>query len=587
MADVPGALLDISPIPAPPSPSPNNKGRTIVPKKRATGAFTYGMAAQVGGSFGAGAGPGPPINTPTDHPGELREATPGDTWFNAVHLLPRDPGIQFGNIVTTVSAEFEIFNAFRVSSDLTNVVNNAGAGVTIPNLPGLPATQGAFTSLLDPASTRFTPVKLSVEATPDGPSTFDNTIDFTWGPGGVLMLRVSGQRIVFVPAEWERPFTEVMEFRTSVLRKFSGADQRISERKQPRQILNVKYRSSDLQMRELRILMFDWQGRQFAVPLWQERMKLTQAASATSTVNVTSTADLDLRVGGLAAVFKDSRTFDVLEVNTVNPNSIVFASPVSNSYDVGDLVMPVRTAYVNGDIEGQRWPVTLEDLDVQWLVSDNDTGALTGDTTPFNTYNSKVLLDDCNLLDGETMAQTLSLRVASFDNEVGLVFRDPVWDRNRRSFRKGFHCDTRARIKEVRRLLIALRGRQVSFYMPTFSEDLVATQGITSGTNSLVVENVNYTRFVGTTPREHKKTIRLTFDDDTTEINEVTAAVETSGTEETLTLQNNWTVTKTVSEIVRIEFVELVNLASDAVDIEHERIGRADVFFPVEVVYDV
>lgn len=594
MADFPGAVLDITPTAAPPAPSPMVRGRSIVPKKSAQGEFAYGSAVRLGGAFGAGAGPGPPLGGGANVPGAVREATPGDEWFEKVHLLPRDPGLQFGNIVTTVTGDFEIFNAFRVSSDLTTFVNNAGTGISIPALPALPYTAGAFTSLLDPASVRVNltvsgKVKLQVQADTEGPARFDDTLDFTWGPGGTLMLRVSGNRIVFFAAEPELPIREVLEFGVEILEKFDGTEQRISTRANPRQRWTALYRSTDLQQRELRALMFDWQGRQFGVPLWREATRVTAAITGggTSTANVITTTGSEFRVGGLGAVFTDSRTFDVLTVASTTATSVVFTTAIQASYPVDTLVMPVRTAIIpSGTTDGARFRVNVEDMEITWLSTDNDTGALTGDTTPFGTYNGKVFLeDDCNLVTGDSLENKTRTRVTMVDGGSGIVFQDPVWERNKRSTGWTFLCQTRERLIEVRRLLVDLHGPQTSFYMPSASEDLLVTQALGSGSTAMVIENIGYTKFIQT--REPKRTLRITFTDATDLIRVIQSSVETSATEETLTLDTTWPAARPVSEIARVEFIELVRVARDTIQITHDRAFESRVFFPVTTVHDV
>ncbi|KKL46135.1 hypothetical protein LCGC14_2348610, partial [marine sediment metagenome] len=59
-----------------------------------------------------------------------------------------------------------------------------------------------------------------------------------------------------------------------------------------------------------------------------------------------------------------------------------------------------------------------------------------------------------------------------------------------------------------------------------------------------------------------------------------------SPTIERLTLNTLWPTTRTVSEIRRIEWFELVRFDSDAMGLRYSRIGRASATMPLLRVFD-
>lgn len=300
-------------------------------------------------------------------------------------------------------------------------------------------------------------------------------------------------------------------------------------------------------------------------------------------VNVDNTADVDLRIGGLAVVFQNNWTFDVLQVANKTATTITFASEVQKSFNVDDTVAPVRLALGRATSRSSRPPKNLEEFRLRFTVVDNHTGALTGDTSGFSTFDSLVLLDDCNLIEGSTNIER-RISVTIIDNGVGQPFQEPVWDKNKRAHPKTFSTRSRAELLSVRRLLTALNGPQKSFYIPTFDEDLLVTQDIGSGSDKMTIENIGYTRFVQS--REPKATFRITFTDGSDLERTVQSSTELSVDEEELTLDATWGVTKTVAEIVRVEFYERVRIATPRVRIRHERIGSAKVGMPVVAVFD-
>jgi len=510
----------------------------------------------------------------------------GDIWFEHVHVIQRS--YAFGNILTTITTTIEPYNAYRSARRiLSAVVNNVGIGIELPNLPVLPEIVPPQSSMLVGPTITFSPspptldsvVRLTLRATIEGVASFDSTIDFLWDLG-TTRVDVSGQRVVFLSTEFDG-VEEHLEFLTDVISKRAGKEQRKSPRVHPRQAFRVRHLLSDRDRREMHSILFDWQARSFGLPLWHEGIRTTAAVSIGATnVPVISTSFIDFRVGKLAAIFTDSRTHDVLAITVVNATSLDFLTPTANAYPAGTLVMPVRTVQTVPVIQGSRFPVTLDGFDIEFECTDNVVIGL-ADVSAFSTYNGKVFLDDSNLMRG-TSPHSYFRPMRRIDNETGTLTQTSTWDRSKRGHQKTFHPTTRQALWNLRRLMYALRGRQVSFYIPTFIEDLVITQPITAATAVLTIELIGYAKFVRS--RSPRDTIRVTFTDGTKLIRVVTAAVEVSTTEEQLTVNANWPDNRTVAEITRVEFIELVRLDTDDVTFDHEGVGRARCTVPLQAV---
>jgi len=553
----------------------------------------------IGSVIAAGPGPAFPVAPLTDQgPAFLSEdSSIGGNWFEKVHIEPRTPpALDFGNIISTQEKTFELFSAFRRQTvQLTTFTNNAGAGILIPDLPSLPFPQPPFTSILDPASIRLGPLPLKVQATPDGPATFNNSLDFLYNLGaGTLKLFIKGDRIALITAQPSgrgqgqagSGFDEILEFATNIQAATAGKEKRDSFRKNPRQLINYPFSLDGLDRQLLQALLFEWHQRTFAVPVWWEQVRLTTAivGGATSTADVEDLTFVDMRVGQLAVVFKDNRTFDVIEVLSKTASQVTFISAIQNSYAIGDLVVPVRLAHARPSVQGRRFPVTAEEFIISFRVTDNDTGIPAASTAAFSSFGGKVLLDDCNLIEG-TMSESFERRLFVIDSESGIVSQDSPWDRDKRVHNKGFSIRSRQQLFELRQLLLSIRGQQISFWIPSFAEDLTASQDLVATQNTIDVDNIGYTRFIQ--DRQPKATFRITFTDGTNLVRTITSSVELSGTEERLTLDGTWPVNRMVSEITRIEFYELVRFATDSLRIQHQTIiGRARMTAPVRTVFD-
>ncbi len=513
----------------------------------------------------------------------FEEAGPGLDWFERIHVLPRTK-IDFGNIITTVTSTFELFNAYRrLPVVMTAFVNNAGTGVSIPNLPAIPFSVDPMSSVLDPSSVRLAPVKLSIVVTVDGPPIFDSSLDFFFDTGETPQVLVKGQRIVLVSFEPVLPCSEVLTFKSEVLGHVDGSEQVLALLKDPRQTWNYRYQLETTERQRMLAQIFDWQDNLFAVPVWTEQVRLTANASvAAVSVSVASTTDLDIRLGGMAVVWESSTKFDVVVISSITSTTVGFTTtPLTNSYTTSAFarLIPLRLAFMADSVGSERYPVNLDAYDIRFEVYDNHTGALTPSTSGFSTYNGKVLLDACNVMD-RTKRQQFVRKVTIIDAETGQITQKSTWDKGKRVHEKGFTAHNRAAILALRRLLFSLRGQQVSFYIPTFIDDLTVAANLTLGASTIDITNIGYTRFIKS--RAPKNVFKITFTDGTSLVRVVSSSIEVSTTVERLTLDTTWPANRTVAQISSVQFYELVRFATDQFEIQYPRLGLAQLFAPVK-----
>jgi hypothetical protein len=498
-------------------------------------------------------------------------ATPrgtGEDWFEKIIIVPRS--FDFGIILSVINENVELYNSYRdVSRSWNSYVNNAGAGIVITNLPGLPKVVQGQEGIL-----------LNLQIQLEGPPTIDGNLDFGFDVYTVY-LPLLGQRAVVFPFVPILPLIEKLRFKTDVIEKLDGTEQRIILRDTPRQIFEAAYQLEGHARRYFESIIFDSQGRAVGLPMWHEPSVLqTAIAVDDTTVVVDSTAYADWRVDSHGIVFVDETSYEALEVESYTATTVTFKSPFTNAFPVGAYVMPVRTAYMQQNIPGTRWPRTLQGWNLVFKVFDNDTDL--SDTSAFNTYNSKVLLNEPNLM-GRTLAESMRRRRDEIDSETGTFEINDPWEAGRRSHGKGFFSNTRQRLWEVRQLMHALKGRAISFYLPTFFPDLEPTLALTSSSTILTIRNIGYAKHID--ERQPKDVLQVVLKDGTELTRAISSSSEVDEDTETITVDSQWGQNVALDEIERVNFVEKTRLASDDVTIEHRgALGNAVVMAPTIAV---
>lgn len=515
--------------------------------------------------------------TPVSHLGDVEDRTGYSfDFFEKFHVRPGS--FVLGNLVSTQQIAVVVYSAYRHSTHTWDAfVNNAGAGVTLLNAPSLPTSflpQTGLTNLL-------------LEVGPNGPPHVDTTLDFVFDEMTISPI-IQLDRVVLFDVQPELPYTEVLEFLTEVMTHKDGSEMRPSLRKNPRQLFEWDIIMPEGRERSrIHNLLFDWQARIFGVPQWHEAT-FTSAAVAINdlTINVRSTSFADYRVGGLVLIYTSFSTFDVLELASSTGTTLTFSTPVLHTYGLNVLVMPLRTGRVRPDIGGLRYPSDAAELRIVFQVLDNDCNLAS--TAGWSTYNSKVLLDDLNSLNGSgAMDEGFVRNLVVLDNNTGAPSLSSPWDKGKRRSNKTFHAKGKQAVWSVRQLLHALRGRAVSFYIPTFGKDLTPTANLTSGTSTLTISNVGYARYVR--ERVPLNVIRVVFVNSATTplLREIIGSSEIDGTTEQLTVDSNWPSTFTPAQVKRIEYVELSRFDSDAIRIRYALGDRsARISAPLITVFD-
>ena len=597
-------VVDVAPLPG--------RTDTLSQTFSALGRRLYGLATAQGGEEAdtftdvtPATGPG---TTPTKYTGvAVFEGNGGQQWFEMLHVFPESAAlnpnylegqkITFGSILAQEDREYEIYNAFRdTAATLNTITISIAPGIETPDV-AVSDTIGAQTSLLDPTSTYNsnltsglgTPVRTRLRALQDGLANFDGPVTFDFDIGSIE-LRASGSRIALLTAQYEYPFSEKLLFKTDIIDSADGSEQRIAIRKNPREQYSCVFRLDGVDRQRFQSQIFDWHSNNFGLPLWHESIEVSTAlSSGTDQIQVTGADDVDLRVGGLVVVYQDAFTFDVLTISSVSDTLIETTSTTSNAYAAGVLVMPVRPCRIVGSVRVRTFKYNdLEEFRVIFECTDNNTGAPAGSATNWNpnTHDSKILLDDCNIVGDLSIDTELKREIVVLDNGTGIVSQSSPWAKDKRRSTKGFRAASREATLYLKQLLRAVRGRQVSFYLPTFQGDLTVASDISLGTATMDITNIDYTRFIQS--RQPKATFRITFTDGSSLVRTVQSSADhpTDSTKERLTLDTTWPASRTTDEVERVEFYEQVRFNTDEFSISYQKPGLAKMTAPVIVVFD-
>ncbi len=517
-----------------------------------------------------------PVTQPPQFIGTTGFICPGyeAALYERIHLIPRD--VDLGNVLTQQIFNVEVWNAFIGPQTLDSIVGGqTGVSVDSPVPPGNPpAVFPGRSSFLYQVT-----VNESGPASIDAEFTFDFTIESP-------LLSIVGTRIVAILFEPQKEIVEALDFKTDVLEAYSGKETRIRTRLRPRQLMDMEYLLIDpIERQSFRNHIIGHPGKSFAVPVWFfHRPLLQDVAQGASTIFVDTTSadfrDSTADIQSLVILYRSSSDFEIVQVAVggLAAGQITLELPTQQAHNaINTSVVPLQVMLPKDPI---NWAETGEGVlraKIKWLSEDvTDLAADDGDLTLFNGIP---VLTGFNYID-TSLDESVTSGYELFDNQTGVFVALQRRDTVQLQTVKGFETQTAEDSWDLRKLLYALRGKQRSFYLPSWRSDFTAVSTIGSGDGVITVANADHSRFFD--GAEPFAAIMVLLRDGTQFFRNITDIVSGPGPDqEQISIDTSLGQTVTVAEIRHISYLMKSRLGSDRIKFKHLTSGVVSVRTPV------
>ncbi len=376
------------------------------------------------------------------------------------------------------------------------------------------------------------------------------------------------------PPLWAFPaaqeITEVLEWRTDVLASRAG-EQRIALRPRPREIVTFRHRLDALGMAraaELARAAFasDWQ-----VPLWHLALQPGADLEQGATEIPLDMGLSDFRAGDAAAIAVDGRQAETVAIVGIQPERLILAEPLVLQLPSPTVaarritIAPIRNGVLASAIEIVRRRQGDGTLTASFLL--RDAPGLIAPVQP--TYLGRSVQTDPSLV-RRPLSTSLRRAVEYIDNGFGPVVVEPVRDVFERGETITLKAQGPSARHALRRRLWSLRGRQASFWLPTWGRELQLRAAMTSGSTLMRVAPVaSLSAYVGRAiVLEMPSVLRFRT---------ITAAIA-EGADHRLTLSSN--LGEPVPLTTKAHFLTAMRADADRVEIQHGAVA-SEVTLPV------
>ena len=376
------------------------------------------------------------------------------------------------------------------------------------------------------------------------------------------------------PRLWPFPaaenVSEVLEWRTDVLQARAG-EQRIALRSLPREIVTFRHRCDALNMARAAELARAAFAGDWLVPLWhmaqQPMVDLVQGDLEIAL----NTSVADFRAEGFAAIAMDGGEAAPVEINAIQPDRLILAEPLvlqapTMTVSAGRVtVAPLRIGCLAAALEIERRRQNDGTVSATFLLRDAPDLA----PTVLPSYLGSPVQTDPSLTRAPLTA-SLRRAVEYVDNGFGPVVIEPLRDVFERGETITLKAQGASERQALRRWLWSLRGRQASFWLPTWGRELQLQAAMTSGSAQMRVAPVaDLTAYAG-----RKVLLEMPGG---ARFRTITAAVA-EGASHRLTISSN--LGEPVVIGTKVHFMTHVRSDADRLEIEHGAIA-SEVTLPV------
>ncbi len=471
-----------------------------------------------------------------------------DDYYYRVHVQPGV--ISLGNLLSIQTRDIEVWNAHFDGKLLSSISDTGLDGIDLTEPDPAPTT---FASL----ESRTYTLSVSINGSP----TIDGKYDFHFA-GETPSLRITGRRVVVWPFVPQTRFREQLQWLTDVMQAYSG-EQRLALRTAPRQSFQYDFQLTPRQYSRAKAISTQWAHRVYGAPVWAEAVRLGSLSAGATSLSFDTTS-ADFRADDVVLLWESDEKFSAVETTTKTGSSMGLKLPLDQAFN-NAYVMPLRFARTLRGTEFRRSANDIIDARMVFLVGNNiDLGASIG----LPQYRGLDVMTDRSVVVSD-MAERIVRAVDVFDNGSGPIEVDQERAYPDRSEVLTMDALTRAEAWRMRQWLHARRGRQKSFWLPGWNNDLEIIDDVGAAASAITVKPVGYPLYYGVTD------IMIDLSNGSRLFGRILSGSPDGSGNEILALESPFGVAFTVADVVLCCFMKHVRLDTDQIDVTHSYAGRA------------
>lgn len=496
-----------------------------------------------------------------------------DTFYGRIHLDPIE--LALGNLTGVTTRLVRLWSAFFEQNTLLSVPATGDTGIEI-DYGDMETPPIVFDALEERV--------LTVVVSTDGPAVIDAAFPFIFAQGNLTTLLVTGNRVIVFsyPHNWAQEINESFEWRTDVITSVNGTEQRRAMRQLPKYFVATDHIIQGEEAPIYKNMVYGWQGRDFALPMWQYTQDTSVNLSAGDTIVAMETAGIPLKAGGFVIFWTDTFVYETAEILSVSVGFITLRRPLVSDWAAGTRLMPIITGKMSRDTVSKQPISTAIEPSIVWELDHASTIATVSAPEEPAMYDGIgiQLLPPNRGVDVGSISTREGRNILDYGAGIRLV--DDLWARGGNKFSVEWWLTDRLAIEKFKKFMSERKGKARRFFMPTWNRDFEQVIPINAPDAFLTVTNTRYSEFqMGNTDFSH---VIIMMKNGTNYTRRIVGAVDNLDGTETITLDSSFGVAFQPSAIKMISLLPAVRFTSDVIELRWVTSSFAKVNAQVKVV---
>ena len=464
-------------------------------------------------------------------------------FYYRVHINPS--ALDLGNMLSSQSKTVEVWSAYFEPNLLSSLDSTGAEGITLTQ-PEVPPTY--FAAL----ESRLYGLNIST----NGPPVIAATFAFNF-QSGANNLTIIGKRVVLWPFVPEQEFEETLTWNTDILPSYNS-EQRIAIRQAPRQAFEHDFLLTQDQFSRAKAIAKQWSHRVFGIPVWSEILPIANLSAGATTIPV-DTTKADYRAGDLIVLWASDINLAALEILNVYPTYIELKVPLTKAWPKA-YIAPLRFARTYEGFDFTRQANEYIGAKAKFDVLYNKD---LGDESTLTTYRGKTVLLDRSAVVGN-LSERIARTIDVFDNGSAIVQVDTINNWTRHVQTVSFIKNNRTDIWALRKWLHARKGKQKSFWLPSWNKDITILENVANTAASLTVSPIGYPLYYDV------RDIMIQLKNGSRIFTRVTSGATNGDGNEILSLAAQVGTTFTTADVSFVCFMTHVRFDTDEITLTHK-----------------
>ena len=477
--------------------------------------------------------------------------------------------ITAGTITSDFYQQIRLWNATSEPQNLQSIVKVGTSGIDF---------DGFQSGIIQPGEILY----YDLTILPDGPDEINAQLIYDFSDDFYnTTVRITGNRVASFNYDinWSNGVQEFYRHFTDVVTSYNGKEQRANISEQPRYSVEYFYTFTDEERIEAETFIYNNGAKEVLIPMWHQKSVITQPVGAGDNVIVVDLQDSSLQVGS-DCVVSDGFNHQFLKVQTILNNTVTLNGSISFDIKEKGSVAPSYYCKLNQNVAFDYENKNLSQLLLRFDIADSDFLMITNDFDNLEEYKGLKVLARKPTRD-ITFTKTFERTFEDVDFGYG---RRERFEKNQKAsvnLTYNFSLFGKKEIAETKAFFNNMKGRYNEFLVETGSNDMILSQNIPTGTDTIIIKSNNQTSFANDSSKQY---LRIETVKGNVYIRDILSYTDLGDGETNVVLNDTINESLDISQVASIQYLANARFNNDEMQINNITDDYAEISIDIKIL---